>query len=244
MSPPRVSLRLLGVPAIDGGRDAAALLTRPKRFAVLAWLTAAQPAGPQRRDRALVLFWPEQDDASARNALRQSLHAIRAALGEDALVSRGDDTIGVNPTVVASDVAAFHEAVARGHLARALELYRGDLLDGLHVRADGFERWLAGERDRLREAAADAAWSLASKFESGGDPTSASRWARRTARLARTDERRVRRVLQLLDRAGDRAGAVQVYEEFAAYLREEFDVEPSEETRRLIAAVRRGAASA
>jgi DNA-binding SARP family transcriptional activator len=238
--PARIRLRVFGVPSIEGTPDAAHLLERPKRFAVLAWLAAAQPAGPQRRDRAVSLFWPDQSDASARNALRQALHAIREALGDDALVASGDDAIGVDPAVVASDVAAFHRALDGGQLARALEAYRGDLLDGFHVRAAGFERWLAAERERLREAAADAAWTLASNFESGADPTSATKWARRTARLARTDERRVRRVLQLLDRAGDRAGAVQVYEEFADFLRREFNVEPADETQRLIAAVRTG----
>ena len=34
--------------------------------------------------------------------------------------------------------------------ARALDLYRGDLLDGVHVRSNGFEAWLMGERQRLR----------------------------------------------------------------------------------------------
>lgn len=235
-----VELRLFGSPAVAGRPGAEDLLSRPKRFAVLAWLACAQPTGFQRRDRAIGMFWPEHREAAARNALRQALHHLRGVLGADAIQTRGDDEVSVNPDVVHTDVAQFREAVAQGRLARALELYRGDLLDGFHVRSDGFERWAAEERDRLHELAATGAWTLAERYETGGDPTSASRWARRAARLARTDERRVRRVIQLLYRAGDRAGAVKVYEEFAEYLRREFGVAPADETTRLVAAVREG----
>jgi DNA-binding SARP family transcriptional activator len=241
MSPSRFSLRLLGTASLEGSDAAAALPAQPKRFALLAWLAAAQPEGWQRRDRALALFWPDHEPTAARNALRQSLHALRGALDDDAIVTRGDEEIGIDRNVISCDVSAFHEALSAGRLARALELYRGDLLEGLHVRAAGFERWLESERARLLELAAHAAWQLAERYEHGNDLTSASRWARKAARLARGDERRIRRVIRLLDRAGDRAGAAAVYEEFARFLRAELDMEPSEETRALIESVRAGA---
>lgn len=242
MPPRRLALRILGPPSIEGDEPARELLAHSKRFALLAWLAAAQPEGFHRRDRAAVLFWPDHDATAARNALRQGLHTIRGFVGDGVIVTRGDDEIGVDRERLPCDVTDFHDALEAGHLARALELYRGDLLDGLHVRAAGFERWLESERARLLELAGSAAWELARRYEDGNDLTSASRWARKAARLARADERRVRQVIRLLDRAGDRAGAVQVYEEFAAYLRRELEVEPAEETRALVAAVRAGAA--
>lgn len=243
MSTPLLSLRLLGAPSLEGSSGVGVLISQPKRLALLAWLAAARPQGFQRRDSAMLLFWPDHDAAAARNALRQSLHAIRGVVGDGVLVTRGDDEIGVDRTVLRCDVVEFHEALAAGHLARALELYRGDLLDGVHVRAVGFERWLDAERARLLELAGAAAWQLAERYEAGQDLTSASRWAKKAARFARTDERRVRRVIKLLDRAGDRAGAAQVYEEFASFLRRELDIEPSDETRTLIGAVRMGKAA-
>src|SRR5439155_889925 len=48
----------------------------------------------------------------------------------------------------------------------------------------------------------------------------------------------VRRLITLLDRHGDRAGALEAYEEFAVRLREEYDAQPAAETQDLIAAVR------
>ena len=48
----------------------------------------------------------------------------------------------------------------------------------------------------------------------------------------------LRRALTMLDRLGDRAGALRVYDDFASRLRKEFDAEPSDETRTLIARIR------
>lgn len=39
---------------------------------------------------------------------------------------------------------------------RAIDLYRGDLLEGLSVREPAFEEWLAAERERLRDLAVEA----------------------------------------------------------------------------------------
>jgi TolB-like protein/Tfp pilus assembly protein PilF len=48
----------------------------------------------------------------------------------------------------------------------------------------------------------------------------------------------LRRLLRLLDRAGDRAGAVQAYETFARQLGRDLDVEPAPESQALITAIR------
>jgi DNA-binding SARP family transcriptional activator len=42
----------------------------------------------------------------------------------------------------------------------------------------------------------------------------------------------------MLDRLGDRAGAVKLYEDFAARLRADLDIEPSAETVTLVNAIR------
>jgi len=48
----------------------------------------------------------------------------------------------------------------------------------------------------------------------------------------------VRRLIALLDRQGDRAGALEAYEAFARRVAAEYDAEPAAETRALVAAVR------
>ena len=235
---PPLELRVFGSVELSGSDGAEAILVQPKRVALLTYLVLARPRGFHRRDRLVSLFWPEHSTDSARAALRKALYAIRQAIGESALVSRGDEEIGVNRSAVWCDALEFDAAVARNDLAAAYELYRAELLESFFADAPGFERWLESERQRYREAAATAAWTLAERHESSHELTLAARWARRVAALAPSDERALRRVLMLLDRAGDRAGALRVYEEFAARLRADYQVEPSAETMALVRRLR------
>jgi DNA-binding SARP family transcriptional activator/Tol biopolymer transport system component len=215
------------------------LLTRPKQIALLAYLAAARPAGFRRRDQIVSVFWPEHDQSGARNALRQAIHQLRAELGSDVVLTRGDEEIAVNPARLSSDVGAFREALADGRLADALELAQGEVLPGFHLSgAPEFERWLDGERDALQREAADAATALSRKDESDGNVAGAAHWARRRLAFMPTDESGLRDLLRLLDRVGDHAGAAREYENFSLRLSRDLEVEPSPETRALVASHR------
>ena len=236
-----IELCMLGRLSLTGadGREVRGLLGQPRRLALLAYLAAASPQGFHRRDTLLALFWPELDQEHARAALRQALHVVRDALGGDAVTSRGDEEIGLDFAQVSCDVAAFERALRSGQLEEALDLYRGALLEGFFISdAPEFERWLETERARLQQAAAGGARALAERYESDNDLTRAVRWTRRSIELAPSDEGLVRRLIALLDRQGDRAGALEAYEAFARRVAAEYDAEPAAETRALVAAVR------
>ena len=236
-----IELRMLGRLSLTGadGREVRGLLGQPRRLALLAYLAAASPQGFHRRDTLLALFWPELDQEHARAALRQALHVVRDGLGGDAVTSRGDEEIGLDFAQVSCDVAAFERALRIGQLEEALDLYRGALLEGFFISdAPEFERWLETERARLQQAAAGGARALAERYESDNDLTRAVRWTRRSIELAPSDEGLVRRLIALLDRQGDRAGALEAYEAFARRVAAEYDAEPAAETRALVAAVR------
>ena len=232
-------LRVLGPPSISAtdGRGVEALARQPRRIALLAYLAAG---ANRRRDRVLALFWPESDETHARASLSQALYMLRRALGENAIVSSSDDELGLNAEVIGSDVAAFEAALAANRPEEALALYRGDLLDGFFISAaPEFERWVEDERARLRRRAADAAWSLAETNADAGRVIEAERWARRAADLLLTDEAVVRQLMSFLTRLGDRAAAIDAYEAYARRLAQEYDLQPSDETRSLAAAIRR-----
>src|SRR2546422_3621841 len=242
--PPRprmIELRLLGRLSLTSadGRDVRALLGQPRRLALLAYLAAATAPGFHRRDSLLALFWPELDQEHARAALRQALHVVRESLGADAVASRGDEEIGLDCAQVSCDVEAFERAVDREQFREALDLYRGDLLEGFFISgAPEFERWLETGRARLREAAARAARNLSERAEARDNLTTAVQLARRAAQPVPSDEAALRRLIAVLDRHGDRAGALQAYEEVAAGVAADYGGEPAAETRALIAAVR------
>lgn len=160
------------------------------------------------------------------------LHQVRRSLGGDAVVVRGNQ-VGLAEDVVWSDARAFEEALDTGRLQDAFELYRGDLLEGFFVAgaSSEFDHWLDAERARLRRRALEAARELIEGAERAGMPVEAVRWARKAYALDPFDERAARRLIVLLGGAGDRGGALRVYEDFAKRLAREFGAEPSAETR-------------
>ena len=213
-----IEFRVLGPAQLQGpeGTDTRAVLARPKLLGLLAFLSAGPSRGFHRRDSLIGCFWPELSQERARSAVRQSLYRLRLLLGEAAVVTRGDDEVALSEEVFWSDVAAFEDALRAGDRAGALELYRGDLLEGFYVPdAPEFERWLEERRKQLRQQASLAAWELADQEAGFRHTVEAGRWSRHARDLAPLDERLLRRVIQLLDRLGDRVGAVREYETFA-----------------------------
>src|SRR5438128_7320055 len=219
--PRMIEFRLLGTLHLTDaeGREVKSLLTRSRRVALLAYLAAATPRGFHRRDTLLALFWPELDQEHARAALRQALHVVRGSLGADVVLTRGDEEIGLDFDRLSCDVVAFDRAVASRRSGEALELYRGDMLGGFFISgAAEFERWLETERARLQQAASRGAQALVEQHEAVDDLQTAADWARRAVQLAPHEERPLRQLVTLLDRLGDRAGAVAAYKGFAKQL--------------------------
>src|SRR5688572_27025139 len=241
--PQMIRLRVLGPLELrdDQGNEYRNVLAQPKRLALLATLVVGPP-GFRRRDSLLALLWPELDQAHARAALNQALHFLRREFGgsaDAAILSRGGDEIGIDQSVFWCDAMAFREQIESGRHQEALELYRGNLLEGFFVeQGDGFENWLERERDLLRLTATKAARAVVGIHEKGGDLTPAIAAARRAVDLSGDDERVVRELLELLNRLGDRAGALQAYQEFARRLEADFGVSPAPQTQALIEDIR------
>src|SRR5207344_1444686 len=138
----------------------------------------------------------------ARHALRQSLYFLRRSLGPGVLVSRGDDELGIARGTWC-DAVEFGRAIDESRLEEALALYQGDVLPGFFLSdAPEFERWLEGERSRLREQAVDAARQLAERNDRDGKPAAAAQAARRALELSPSDETSARQLIAMLDRAG------------------------------------------
>ena len=236
-----IELRTLGALELTSTESTGvdSVLAQPRRVALLCYLALALPRGFHRRDTLSALFWPEHDADQARHALRQSVYFLRRALGAKTILSRGDEELAVAPEQLCCDVWGFDAAVDQGRPADALALYRGELLAGFHISAaPDFERWLDEERSRVRQRVVEASWALAAVRERDGDAAGAADAARRAAALSPTDETALRRLILLLERLGDRAAAARAYEAFAWRLEEEYELEPSAETRALVARIR------
>ncbi len=232
-----INLRFMGAVEVRSGPERIAL--QPKRTALLAYLVMGRPHGLHRREILASLLWPETDDQRARNALSQALHGLRKALGPEFLVAPNRDEIGVDMNAVSCDAIRIHDDLDSGRLQYAVERHEGSLLEGLHVSGSiGFERWLDGERSRLERRTADAARALADRAEELGNLVAAVRWLERALEIVPSNELDVRRMMALLDRLGDRGGALRAFDDLARHLDTQFEAEPAPETTALVERIR------
>lgn len=238
-------IRLVTLGSLDcastDGRSLAAVVTQPKCAGLFLYLTVHRPPGFHRRDRLLALLWPELDDQRGRTALRQVVYRLRQLLGKEALVSRGDDELRVDPALVESDVGEFESLLDDGRIAEAIAVYRGDFVAGLHISGASaeWEEWVERERTRLRQRAADGCLQLARQLEAKQNGVGAATWARRAMELAPEREELARHLLRLLLSLGDRAGALQAGSEFVRRQREQFGAEPARAMLDLLESARR-----
>lgn len=241
-----LQLQLLGpVRLLRGGaHGSASLISQPRRLALLAYLALARPRGLHARDTLAALLWPESDQGRARHALRNALHGIRTAAGRGVIVTEGDALVGVDRRSLACDVIELEDALAAGRYDRLVAGELPPLMGGFFVSdAPAFEEWVGAERRRVAELGLGALLSLSESRERAGDTEGAATAARRACDAAPTDERALRRLIELLDRRGDAAAAIEAYRQFAARLEREFGVAPSPATGALADGVRSRAAA-
>lgn len=213
--------------------------------ALLGWL-ALHADEPQSRQRLAGLLWPESTQSQARTNLRNVLHVLRRSVPLiDNQLQVTARTLcwrsGTAPVDVREFAAACAEAMRSSEnsdqrvaaLRRALEHYRGDLLE------DITEGWLIDERERLAETRLRTLQALTRAHLARGEHAEALRCARELVRIESLDEDNHRLLIQSHQRAGDRAGALRAYHACSAVLERELQVTPDVETQRLYAEITR-----
>ncbi|TFV61588.1 transcriptional regulator [Mycobacterium sp. PS03-16] len=162
---------------IDGVRADVTRL-RPQARNVLQLLALA-PGVDHHREFLEDVLWPGVSHTAACHRLQVAVSSVRSLLEDGAVTvqRRGEAYRLALPPHSTVDVADFRAALAAaatasakgdvdGRMAarrRALALYGGDLLPGVHAEP------VDGERQRLRRAAASAAASLAADHRARGD---------------------------------------------------------------------------
>lgn len=232
-----IRLTLLGPPNLAGSVAEPSSIRRAsqsRRLALLALIASATAEGESvSRDRLLGLLWPDCDERGARHLLADSLYVLRRSLGDGAIVATSG-ALRLSTDILSTDIVEFRAALAEQRWFDALQLYRGDFLDGFHVRnAVDFDQWACAERARLRVLAVRAASALALEHERSGKIPEATIAAERAAELSPHDETRVRELVRLLVAAGNRARAEAVARGFVERLAIELGIAPSPETMRL-----------
>jgi DNA-binding SARP family transcriptional activator len=233
----RLTLTLLGGFQARLGAGPPLTLPTKKIQASLAYL-ALPPGREHSRDKLAAFLWGELSQERARNSLRQALFALRQAVEPVRPVCLRVEgaTIALNPEAVDVDAMSFEQLVSErtpGALDKAVQLYRGDLLEGLTLQEPPFEEWLMGERERLRELALEALAGLLAAQRVAGSAEAAVQTGLRLIALDPLQEAVHRALMRLYAQLGRRGSALHQYQLCVGILQRELGVEPEEETKQL-----------
>jgi DNA-binding SARP family transcriptional activator len=223
--------------SVDGGPAPPELLWR-KHLALLVYL-ARSPRRGRSREHLIGLLWADRSEAAARHSLSEALRVIRHHAGEGSVEMKVGQ-VRLQPTSVRLDVDRLEELAAANDWAAAAELVSGEFLEGFALaEASEFEDWLAAERELWGRRGVEVLVSCADAHAQVGKVEEACEFAERALSLRPASELALRCAVRCRSLAGDRAGALALFDRFQARMAAEVGVEPTEETRSLVARVRR-----
>lgn len=233
MQAARLVIRLFGSPEFTlDGRELP--LPRPRCVSILALLALRRKT--LTRASVASTVWPDELVEPARSNLRRHIHQLSLKLppvdGIEWLLSDAK-TIGWNFDAPAwIDVLKFEEAAAdKRRVVEAIELYRGDLLEG------AYDEFVIAERERLRTTYVDACFSAAIAARRERQFREAIAYGDRILAEEPFREDALRLGMALRYESGDRTSALGVFETFARRLANEMGVTPTAETLALRDAV-------
>ncbi|HEX6433021.1 MAG TPA: AAA family ATPase, partial [Gemmatimonadales bacterium] len=221
--------------SVDGAPAPAELLWR-KHLGLLVYL-ARSPRG-RTREHLIGLLWADKPEAAARHSLNEAIRVLRRYLG-DGQVDTGVGQVRVAPGAVRLDVDRLEELAEAGEWDAASRLIAGEFLEGFSIAgASEFEDWLASERSAVRMRCIEVLARYADELLRAGQAQEASSVATRALGLDPGSEQALRIAMRSLVLAGDRASALERYEEFSARLKEAVGTTPDPETQALADRVR------
>lgn len=232
-----------------------------KATALVAYLAVTGEA--HGREALATLLWPEYEQDRAYANLRRTLWALNKVLSAEWLTA-DRETVGLTRGPgFGLDVDAFRGYLAecerhtRGSrsapddpgtraacvppLTSAVDLYRGDFLEGFTLRdSPDFDTWQFFEAQKLRREVSSALETLVACLAAQGEFDAAAGYGRRWVAADSLHEPAHRALMRVYASSGQRAEALRQYHECARILQDEVGAEPSVETTALYEAIRAG----
>jgi len=251
---------LFGSPQIIRG-DAVINIASQKAQALFYYLISNRQA--HSREKLANLFWGETSERQAKASLRNALYELRRSLkpianrrsqiaNEDYILAEGNTLCFNTESDYWLDTEEFErlieeergerrEARDEAHLSSrisrlssAVELYRGDFLEGFILKDNyEFEDWSFFERERLRRRYLAILAELCDYHGKRGEYDRAISYANRILSCDNLQENIHRQLMRLYYAAGDRSAALRQYEICKELLERELGVPPLAETTAL-----------
>jgi DNA-binding SARP family transcriptional activator len=233
-------------------KDAQALigLEARKEQELLCYLLV-HPDRPHPREMLANLLWSDTSTEKSRKYLRQALWHLHSMLKparavETEVLSAEHDWVQLNlNSDCFIDVTAFERAFAATQgksldqngaqlLKNAVELYKGDLLDGW------YHDWCLFERERLQNLYLTMLDKLMTDSMEHQEYETGFTYGSTILRYDRASERTYRQLMLMKYSAGDRTGALRLYDRCVAALAEELAVKPEARTTAIYEKIRTG----
>ncbi|MBX3057295.1 MAG: hypothetical protein KF770_12565 [Anaerolineae bacterium] len=234
---PQLHITLLGEFGLVFRGKAAPSFSGDRPISLLAYLLLHRHTAVSRQHLAFTL-WPDSSDSQARANLRNLFYTLRQTLpnADDYLAAdamtlqwRADASFVLDVAEFEAALAAATTAVSDADKVRWLETavstYTGDLLPG------NYDDWIIPRREALRQAYHEALYQLVRLLEQEGNFRAAARYGHSLIQHDPLDETAYVQLMRLQAFSGDRAGVRRAYEQCAAILRRELDVEPGPATQ-------------
>jgi DNA-binding SARP family transcriptional activator len=229
-----LSIRLLGeFSAVDYRRDALSVGNR-RTQALVIYLALKINGKTSMAEIASLLFGDPNAEDDMREVVRDLHYALRF-LPHDILVDDGT-SIRFNRNTVEVDARAFEELIgapSMNSIRKAVDIYRGNLLENFSTGIRPFDDWLAERRLTYWRAALAIFGNLLTTQIRAGWWEEAVETAGRLLSLDPSQEVVHRTLMRLQLEQGRPDSALRRYQECADILRRDYQRDPGPETERL-----------
>lgn len=230
-----VSVKLLGQVAVARNSTSLDSVLSGKGIALLAYLMTTR--GIHSRAFLSSLLWSDQPEAQAKKNLRNVLPDLRSYLGTYLTISRQAVEFNAEQAYT-MDTEQFERVlsgdlsqVATHTLENALEQYRGEFMDGFHVRsARLYESWLRQQRAYYYRLAVEGWGHLADRYVAEAQFESAERAASQLLKLEPFNEAGHQMLMTALYQQGRQQAALLQYATCVEVLQAELGITVSPET--------------
>jgi len=228
--------------------------------ALLAYL-AVESARPWSRGSLADLLWPDFREDHAQSNLRNAIANLRHLIGDQSaktpLLLISQNTLQYNPQGSAwLDVADFCALLTASnpggpltsqgaeYLENALQLYRGEFLEGFAIDSAPFEEWIILKSEHFRLQVLEAHRRLVERYRHTGDVERVLQHARHWVTLEPWDETAHRHIMWAYLHKGQRNAALGQYETCRTRLLQDLAIEPEPATTELYEQIRSGQSDA